>query len=175
MKLKSLSRFSKKILTSDFMKIRLNGSRVVPCGRTDGQMDGEKDMTKLIVAFRKSANAPKSELSVEMCVWIGFICLRWGSNGHFFWTMLVMWSGLHHVVWDITIEVLEKHKIALPWRRRHFLHWSECDGEVRIFVYAFRFPSRPFVYFLFPPHIWSASSAEVKNEWKWMADPPVCV
>ena len=31
------------------------GSRVVPCGRTDGQTD----MTKLIVAFRNFANAPK--------------------------------------------------------------------------------------------------------------------
>jgi hypothetical protein len=31
------------------------GSRVVPRGRTDGQ----KDTTKLIVAFRNFANAPK--------------------------------------------------------------------------------------------------------------------
>jgi hypothetical protein len=30
------------------------GSRVVPCGRTDGQAD----MTKLIAAFRNFANAP---------------------------------------------------------------------------------------------------------------------
>jgi len=34
-------------------------SRVVLCGRKDGQTD----MTKLIVAFRKVANAPKNENS----------------------------------------------------------------------------------------------------------------
>jgi len=33
-----------------------SGSRVVPCG----QMGGPTDMTKLIVAFRDSANAPKN-------------------------------------------------------------------------------------------------------------------
>jgi hypothetical protein len=37
------------------MKIRPSGSRVVPCGRTDRQTD----MTKLRVAFRKFAKAPK--------------------------------------------------------------------------------------------------------------------
>jgi hypothetical protein len=34
------------------------GSRVVPCGQTKGQTD----MTKLIVAFRNFANAPKKEI-----------------------------------------------------------------------------------------------------------------
>jgi len=33
----------------------LSESRVVPCGQTEGQTD----MTKLIVAFRNFANAPK--------------------------------------------------------------------------------------------------------------------
>jgi hypothetical protein len=35
------------------------GSRVVPCGRTLGRTD----MTKLIVAFRNFANAPKKQLA----------------------------------------------------------------------------------------------------------------
>jgi len=34
-----------------------NGSRVVPCGRTDGRTD----MTTLIVGFRNFANAPKNQ------------------------------------------------------------------------------------------------------------------
>jgi hypothetical protein len=34
-----------------------SGSRIVPCGGTDGRAD----MTKLIVAFRNFANAPKKE------------------------------------------------------------------------------------------------------------------
>ena len=48
-----LDRFSKNTQISNFMKIRsVGGDRVVPCGRTD--------MTKLIVAFRNFANAPKN-------------------------------------------------------------------------------------------------------------------
>jgi hypothetical protein len=35
------------------------GSRVVPRGRTDGRTDRQTYMTKLIVAFRNFANAPK--------------------------------------------------------------------------------------------------------------------
>ena len=38
------------------MKIPPGGSRVVPCGRTDEQTD----MTKVIVAFRNFAKAPKN-------------------------------------------------------------------------------------------------------------------
>jgi hypothetical protein len=37
-----------------------NGRRVVPWGRTDRQTDRPTDMTKLIVAFRNFANAPKN-------------------------------------------------------------------------------------------------------------------
>jgi len=42
-----------------YIKFHINpssGSRVVPCG----EKDGRTDMTKLIVAFRNSANAPKN-------------------------------------------------------------------------------------------------------------------
>jgi len=38
------------------MKIRVWGNLIVQCG----QMNGETDMTKLIVAFRNFANIPKS-------------------------------------------------------------------------------------------------------------------
>jgi len=41
-----------------------SGSRGIPCDQTDGRRDKQadkvKDMTKLIVAFRKFANAPKN-------------------------------------------------------------------------------------------------------------------
>jgi len=36
-----------------------SGSRVVPCGRTDGQTGRRADMKKLIVAFRDIAKVPK--------------------------------------------------------------------------------------------------------------------
>jgi len=39
---------------SNLMKNPSSGSRVVPCGRTEGQTD----TTKLIVDFRKFAKAP---------------------------------------------------------------------------------------------------------------------
>jgi len=38
------------------------GSRIVPCGRTDGRTDRQTDVTKLILAFRNFANAPKNSL-----------------------------------------------------------------------------------------------------------------
>jgi hypothetical protein len=40
------------------------GSRVVPCGRTDGRTD----LTNLIVAFRNFVNAPKNYVrNVQLC------------------------------------------------------------------------------------------------------------
>ena len=43
------------------MKIHVVGAYVFDAeGRTDKRTDGQTDMTKLIVAFRNFANAPKS-------------------------------------------------------------------------------------------------------------------
>ena len=52
------------------MKIRTVGARVVP--------EGQTDMTKLILALRIYANAPKNESCGEYDdrVWTTFICLR---------------------------------------------------------------------------------------------------
>jgi hypothetical protein len=51
---------------------RFSGSRVVPCERTDtckgGQTDRRTDMTKLTVAFRNFANAPKNGVTYA-CVY----------------------------------------------------------------------------------------------------------
>ena len=49
--------FEKNTKISDFMKIRPVGAELF---HTDGQTDGRTDMTKLIVAFRNFANAPKN-------------------------------------------------------------------------------------------------------------------
>jgi hypothetical protein len=40
------------------------GSRVVPCGRKDGRMDGQTVITKLIVALPNFANASKDDFLV---------------------------------------------------------------------------------------------------------------
>ena len=42
-----------------------NGSRFVPCGRTDGRTDRQTDMMKLIVVFRNFANIPKNQIPVH--------------------------------------------------------------------------------------------------------------
>jgi len=57
-KLEFSQQFSEK-----YSNVKLNeilSSRVVPRGRTDGSTDGQRDMTKLIVAFRNFVKAPKS-------------------------------------------------------------------------------------------------------------------
>jgi len=41
-----------------------SGSRVVPCG----QMDGQTDMTRLIVAFRNFANSPNKAVVINRTV-----------------------------------------------------------------------------------------------------------
>jgi len=53
-----LYRFSKNLQISNFMKIR-------PVGAELFHADGRTDMTKLIVAFRNFANAPKNALVYE--------------------------------------------------------------------------------------------------------------
>jgi hypothetical protein len=50
--------FRQKAQIQSFIKNPSNGSRVVPCGQTD--------MTKLIVAFRNFANAPKIALGMRV-------------------------------------------------------------------------------------------------------------
>ena len=56
-----VDRLLKKAQISSFIKIRLEGAELFHAdGRADGQTETETDMTKLKVAFRNSANAPKS-------------------------------------------------------------------------------------------------------------------
>jgi len=60
-KLNFLDRFSKNIPISDFFKIHLVGAKLFhEDGRMDGRTHGRADVTKLVVAFRNFANAPKN-------------------------------------------------------------------------------------------------------------------
>jgi hypothetical protein len=60
-----LDRFSKNTQISNFMKILPLAADFVPCGT-----DGQTDMTKLIVAFRNFAKAPKN--LVKSTLWKKF-------------------------------------------------------------------------------------------------------
>ena len=51
-----LHRFSKNSQISSFLKIRPVGAELF---HVDGRTDGQTDMTKLIIALRISANAPR--------------------------------------------------------------------------------------------------------------------
>jgi hypothetical protein len=54
MEIKFSRKIFRKIITNQISLNPSDGSRVIPCGRTDDQTD----MTKLIVAFRNFTNAP---------------------------------------------------------------------------------------------------------------------
>jgi hypothetical protein len=51
--------FLKILKCKKFYENPPSGSRFVPCGQTDGRTNGQKEVAKLIVAFRNFANVPK--------------------------------------------------------------------------------------------------------------------
>jgi hypothetical protein len=65
MKLELSRQIFEKYSNMKFHKNPISGSRVVPCGRTDGRTDRETDMTKLIVASRNFAKAPEKYVSAR--------------------------------------------------------------------------------------------------------------
>jgi hypothetical protein len=66
MKLEFSRQIFEKYSNIKFHENHSSGSRVVPCGRTDGQAD----MTKLIVIFCNFANVPKNIISfvLKSCI-----------------------------------------------------------------------------------------------------------
>jgi hypothetical protein len=74
MKLEFSQQFFEKYSHIKFHENPSSGSRVVPHGQTEGWREGGReggregrtDITKLIFAFRKFANAPKNEGRVQL-------------------------------------------------------------------------------------------------------------
>ena len=72
MKFNFLNRFSENTQIRNLMKIRPVGAELLHTDRqTYRRKDGQTDITKLIVAFRNSANAPKI-LKIQNEVYICF-------------------------------------------------------------------------------------------------------
>jgi hypothetical protein len=55
--------FYENFQISNFMTIRPVGAELL---RADGRKDGQRDMTRLTVAFRNFANAPKNSEEIEI-------------------------------------------------------------------------------------------------------------
>jgi len=75
MKLEFSGQFFEKHSSITFRENPSGGSRGVPCGQTDGKKEGRTDMTKLIVAFRNVANAPKNGSLCVVMQWTNVVCL----------------------------------------------------------------------------------------------------
>jgi len=64
----SFSTVSDKYLNIIFHENPSSGSRIFPCGQTDGRTDGGTDMAMLIVAFRNFAKATHSDYTRPFCI-----------------------------------------------------------------------------------------------------------
>jgi hypothetical protein len=93
-------------------------SRVVPYERTDGRTDRQTDMTKLIVAFRNFAKAPKKRVDSKtlpkkfhkMCASQNIRVIIWRIA---IWAVIVVcirviWYLVQNFTWKISGQVKEK-------------------------------------------------------------------
>jgi hypothetical protein len=76
MKLEFSRHIFEKHSNTKFHENPSSGSRVVPYGRADGRIDGQTEMTKLIIVFRNFANTPKN----DNCALLGHYA---ASSGNF--------------------------------------------------------------------------------------------
>ena len=70
-----------------FVKIRPVGAKLFRADeQTDGRMDGQMDMTKLIVALRNFANAPKMQKNLKK------------KFRNFCFSVRIMWFNLNGII-----------------------------------------------------------------------------
>jgi hypothetical protein len=77
-------------------------SRIVPCGRTERQ----EDITKLLVAFRNFANAPKKEYNSEMLNALRQLWVSSVVSGHSIVSTLEWYATTHSTLTGNTGERL---------------------------------------------------------------------
>jgi len=99
---------------TDFLKILkyqlLSGSRIVPCGQTEGQTD----ITKLIVAFQNFANEPKyNSLHISYVIWEQEAVLQENIDSNFSidtWNLL---RSLRVKIWLHLRDICSRPKITV--------------------------------------------------------------
>jgi len=55
--------FFEKYSNTKFHENPSSGNRAVPCGRADGRIDGQTEITKITIAFHNFANAPTKRIT----------------------------------------------------------------------------------------------------------------
>jgi hypothetical protein len=67
-KLEFFRHIFEKYSNTKFNENASSGNQVFPCGRTDGETDRQTSLTKLMVALRNFANAPKNTVTLDWLI-----------------------------------------------------------------------------------------------------------
>jgi len=124
MKLEFSGRFFENYSNIKFQYYPSSGSRVVPCGRTDGRTD----TTKLIVAFRNSANTRKNVRSHK--TWLNFSMLCYNVAGFvIFYKHLILFLSQQ---WSCTCLYVVVLCVWEWWPLTHLCeHRTEHSGYIK--------------------------------------------